>query len=55
MESFDHGLPENKYNKHAWIIGDPDIGENVWIGAFCVIVFAALKPTYDQSKPHKIR
>ena len=32
-----HGLPANKYNNHAWIIGDPKIGENVWVGAFCVI------------------
>lgn len=37
IEDFDHGLPENKYNKHAWILGKPDIGENVWIGAFCLI------------------
>lgn len=37
MQDFDHGLPENKYNFHAWITGDPKIGENVWIGAFCVI------------------
>ena len=32
-----HGLPENPYNPHAWIVGEPDIGEGVWIGAFCVI------------------
>lgn len=32
-----HGFPENKFNNHAWIIGDPKIAENVWIGAFCVI------------------
>ncbi len=30
-------LPRNKYNPHAWIIGEPQIGENVWIGAFTVI------------------
>lgn len=37
MEDFDHGLPENKYNKHAWIAGSPEIGERVWIGAFTLI------------------
>lgn len=37
MEYFDHGIPDNKYNKHAWIIGNPEIGEAVWIGAFCLI------------------
>ena len=31
------GLPSNPYNSHAWVIGDPMIGEDVWIGAFCVI------------------
>lgn len=34
---FDHGIPGNPYNPHAWVIGDPDIGEDVWIGAFTVI------------------
>lgn len=32
-----HGLPPNAYNPHAWVIGEPAIGEDVWIGAFCVI------------------
>jgi len=32
-----HGFPENKYNKHAWIDGNPKIGEGTWIGAFTVI------------------
>jgi acetyltransferase-like isoleucine patch superfamily enzyme len=31
------GLPENPYNPHAWIIGEPVIGEGTWIGAFTVI------------------
>ncbi|MGW9629794.1 acyltransferase [Agromyces sp. NPDC055520] len=35
--AFDHGLPENPYNPHAWIVGEPAIGERVWIGAFTVI------------------
>lgn len=34
---FDHGLPDNRYNRHAWIIGDPQIGEGTWIGAFTLI------------------
>ena len=33
----DHGFPSNHYNKHAWIIGEPKIGEGTWIGAFTVI------------------
>lgn len=32
-----HGIPPNPYNPHAWIIGDPQIGEGTWIGAFCLI------------------
>lgn len=45
MEDFDHGLPENPYNKHAWVVGDVEIGENVWIGAFTLIdgIYAPLK------------
>lgn len=31
------GIPYNKYNPHAWIIGNPEIAEGVWIGAFSVI------------------
>jgi acetyltransferase-like isoleucine patch superfamily enzyme len=30
-------LPPNPYNSHAWIVGDPQIGEGTWIGAFTVI------------------
>jgi acetyltransferase-like isoleucine patch superfamily enzyme len=30
-------LPDNPYNPHAWIIGEPTIGEGCWIGAFTVI------------------
>ncbi len=37
MDDFDHGIPNNTYNRHAWILGNPEIGEGVWIGAFCVI------------------
>lgn len=32
-----HGLPENRFNPHAWVVGEPRIGEQVWIGAFTVI------------------
>ena len=31
------GLPANRYNPHAWIVGEPEIGEGVWIGAFTVV------------------
>lgn len=27
-------LPPNAYNEHAWIVGDPEIGDGTWIGAF---------------------
>ena len=37
MDEFDHGIPDNPFNKHAWILGNPEIGEGVWIGAFCLI------------------
>lgn len=37
MTSNEHGIPPNKYNHHAWIINDPEIGEGCWIGAFTVI------------------
>src|SRR3990167_6852769 len=30
-------IPSNKYNEHAWIIGEPEIGDDVWIGAFTLI------------------
>ena len=32
-----HHLPENPYNPHAWIVGEPAIGPGCWIGAFTVI------------------
>lgn len=32
-----HHLPANPYNPHAWILGEPEIGSDVWIGAFTVI------------------
>ena len=32
-----HGIPQNLYNPHAWIIGEPEIGEGCWIGAFTVL------------------
>jgi acetyltransferase-like isoleucine patch superfamily enzyme len=30
-------LPPNPYNPHAWIRGNPEIGEGCWIGAFTFI------------------
>jgi acetyltransferase-like isoleucine patch superfamily enzyme len=30
-------LPANPYNAHAWIVGEPEIGQGTWIGAFTVI------------------
>ena len=30
-------LPPNPYNKHAWLIGEPTIGDDVWIGAHAKI------------------
>ena len=30
-------LPPNPYNDHAWIAGDPQIGQGTWIGAFTVL------------------
>lgn len=30
-------FPENPYNEHAWIIGDPKVGAGTWIGAFTLI------------------
>lgn len=32
-----HHLPANPYNPHAWIVGDPEIGDGCWIGAFTVL------------------
>lgn len=37
MKTTDHGFPDNPYNPHAWILGSPKIGEDVWIGAFTLI------------------
>jgi acetyltransferase-like isoleucine patch superfamily enzyme len=30
-------LPPNPWNEHAWVVGDPQVGEGTWIGAFTVI------------------
>lgn len=37
MSDVSSGLPPNSYNPYAWIIGEPEIGEGTWIGAFTVI------------------
>lgn len=31
------GLPANPFHPHAWFVGEPQIGEGCWIGAFCVV------------------
>ena len=31
------GFPPNPYNEQAWFIGEPEIGDGTWIGAFTVI------------------
>jgi acetyltransferase-like isoleucine patch superfamily enzyme len=31
------GIPKNKYNEYCWLIGEPEIGDGTWIGAFTVI------------------
>ena len=36
-DGFEHGLPANPYNPHAWIIGEPEIGAGTWVGAFAVL------------------
>jgi len=32
-----HEHPENPFNPHCWLVGNPDIGEGTWIGAFTLI------------------
>jgi acetyltransferase-like isoleucine patch superfamily enzyme len=32
-----HHIPANPFNPHAWIINDPKIGENCWIGPFAIV------------------
>lgn len=36
-KTFDHGIPPNPYNPHAWILGEPVIGVDTWIGPFTLI------------------
>ena len=31
------GLPPNPYNPLAWLVGDPEVGDGCWIGAFTLI------------------
>lgn len=37
MAQFDHHIPPNPYNPHAWVIGEPSIGEGTWIGPFTIV------------------
>jgi acetyltransferase-like isoleucine patch superfamily enzyme len=32
-----HHLPPNRWNPHAWVVGEPEIGDGCWIGAFTVV------------------
>ncbi len=32
-----HHIPDNPYNPHCWITGEPEIGEKTWIGAFTLL------------------
>lgn len=32
-----HHLPDNPYNPHAWVLGEPDVGEGCWVGAFTLL------------------
>lgn len=37
LDEKNHGIAPNKYNPHAWILGDVTIGDDVWIGAFTLL------------------
>ena len=30
-------LPDNPYNPHCWVVGEPKVGKGCWIGAFTLI------------------
>jgi acetyltransferase-like isoleucine patch superfamily enzyme len=30
-------FPPNPWNEHAWVVGEPTVGEGTWIGAFTLI------------------
>lgn len=30
-------LPPNRFNQHAWVVGEPEVGEGTWIGAFTLV------------------
>ncbi|HEY2041449.1 MAG TPA: acyltransferase [Jatrophihabitans sp.] len=37
MTESEHGIAPNRFNPHAWIVGEPVIGPGTWIGAFTLI------------------
>jgi len=37
MSALDHGIPDNRFNPHALIVGEPEIGPGTWIGPFTII------------------
>jgi acetyltransferase-like isoleucine patch superfamily enzyme len=36
-ESVPASRPPNRYNEHAWVTGDPEIGDGTWIGPFTLL------------------
>ena len=32
-----HHLPDNPYNPHAWVLGEPEVGDGCWVGAFALL------------------
>lgn len=30
-------LPPNPFNAHCWVVGEPEIGEGCWVGAFTML------------------
>ena len=33
-----HHIPDNPYNPHAWILGDPTVGEGCWMETSLMLV-----------------
>ena len=32
-----YAISKNKYNDYSWIKGSPEIGDETWVGPFCII------------------
>lgn len=37
LAGYSHGIQANPWNPHAWVRGEPEVGEDTWIGAFTLI------------------